>query len=131
MAQVHALLLISAEPLSTEDVMEQLNISRGNANMNLRALIDWQLVDKVLKAGERREFFQAEKDVRKIATHITRERKRRELEPMVKLLAELKTTQGTTKDAKAFHQISTGLHDLTSGSMPCWIAAPAAMYNGS
>ena len=44
MAQVHALLLVSPDPLSTEDVMEQLNISRGNANMNLRALIDWNLV---------------------------------------------------------------------------------------
>ncbi len=41
MAQVHALLLVSPDPLSTEDVMDQLNISRGNANMNLRALIDW------------------------------------------------------------------------------------------
>ena len=113
MAQVHALLLISAEPWSTEDVMEQLNISRGNANMNLRALIDWQLVDKVLKSGERREFFQAEKDVWKIATHITRERKKRELEPMVKLLSELKKTEGTTKDAKAFREMTTDLHDLT------------------
>ena len=52
MAQVHALLLISPEPLSTEDVMEQLNISRGNANMNLRALIDWSLVRRVLKTGD-------------------------------------------------------------------------------
>ncbi|MFZ1693694.1 MAG: MarR family transcriptional regulator, partial [Flavobacteriales bacterium] len=82
MAQVHALLLISHEPLSTEDVMEQLNISRGNANMNLRALIDWSLVRRVLKPGERREFFEAEKDVWKVATHITRERKKRELEPL-------------------------------------------------
>ena len=81
MAQVHALLLISTDPLSTEDVMEQLNISRGNANMNLRALIDWNLVRRVLKSGERREFFEAEKDVWKVATHITRERKKRELEP--------------------------------------------------
>lgn len=113
MAQVHALLLISAEPLSSEDVMEQLNISRGNANMNLRALIDWQLVDKVLKSGERREFFQAEKDVWKIATHITRERKKRELEPMLKLLGELKKTEGASKDAKAFREMTTDLHDLT------------------
>lgn len=114
MAQVHALLLISPEPLSTEDVMDQLDISRGNANMNLRALIDWHLVDRVLKAGERREFFQAEKDVWKIATHITRERKKRELEPMVKLLGELKRTEGANADSKAFRQMATDLHDLTS-----------------
>lgn len=39
MAQIHALLLVSAEPLSTEDIMEQLNVSRGNVNMNTRDLI--------------------------------------------------------------------------------------------
>lgn len=113
MAQVHALLLISTEPLSTEDVMEQLNISRGNANMNLRALIDWHLVDRVLKTGERREFFQAEKDVWTIATHITRERKKRELEPMVKLLGEFKETSGHGAEVKAFKKMAGDLHDLT------------------
>ena len=50
MSQIHALLLVSAEPLSAEDVMEQLNISRGNANMNLRALMDWGLVTKESEA---------------------------------------------------------------------------------
>ncbi len=114
MAQVHALLLVSTDPLSTEDVMEQLNISRGNANMNLRALIDWNLVRRVLRQGERREFFEAEKDVWKIATQIIRERKKRELEPMVMLLNELKQTGGTTKDAKAFKELTADLHDLTS-----------------
>jgi DNA-binding transcriptional regulator GbsR (MarR family) len=114
MAQVHALLLVSPDPLSTEDVMEQLNISRGNANMNLRALIDWNLVRRVLRQGERREFFEAEKDVWKIATQIVRERKKRELEPMVLLLNELKNTAGTTKETKAFKDLTADLHDLTS-----------------
>lgn len=114
MAQVHALLLVSPDPLSTEDVMEQLNISRGNANMNLRALIDWNLVRRVLRQGERREFFEAEKDVWKIATQIVRERKKRELEPMVLLLNELKQTAGTNKESKAFRELTADLHDLTS-----------------
>jgi DNA-binding transcriptional regulator GbsR (MarR family) len=113
MAQVHALLLVSTEPLSTEDVMEQLNISRGNANMNLRALIDWNLVRRALRQGERREFFEAEKDVWKIATQIIRERKKRELEPMVALLQELRSTAGSTKDAKDFRELTSDLHDLT------------------
>lgn len=114
MAQVHALLLVSAEPLSTEDVMEQLNISRGNANMNLRALIDWTLARKVLKAGERMEFFEAEKDVWKVATAIARERKKRELEPMLLILNDLKATAGNSPDAKAFRKTTADLHDLTS-----------------
>lgn len=114
MAQVHALLLISPEPLSTEDVMEQLNISRGNANMNLRTLIDWSLVKRVLKSGERREYFDAEKDVWKVATHITRERKKRELEPLVRLLDELEDIPGSTAEAKSFRKMTHDLHDLTT-----------------
>lgn len=114
MAQVHALLLVSAEPLSTEDVMDQLNISRGNANMNLRALIDWTLARKVLKAGERMEFFEAEKNVWKVATAIARERKKRELEPMLLILNDLKAIEGNSADAKAFRKTTADLHDLTS-----------------
>ena len=114
MAQVHALLLIAPEPLSTEEVMEQLAISRGNANMNLRALIDWTLVQKVLKTGERREYFAAEKDVWKVATSITKERKRRELEPLVKLLDEFDEVPGTTAEAKAFRKMTHDLYDLTT-----------------
>lgn len=114
MAQVHALLLVALEPLSTDEVMEQLNISRGNANMNLRALIDWTLVRRVLKSGERMEFFEAEKDVWKVATAITRERKKRELEPMVMLLGELKRSEGNSEEVKAFRKTTSDLHDLTS-----------------
>ena len=114
MAQVHALLLVSAEPLSTDEVMDQLNISRGNANMNLRALIDWTLVRRVLKAGERMEYFEAEKDVWKVATAIARERKKRELEPMMLLLNDLKRTEGTSADARAFRKTTADLHELTS-----------------
>ena len=59
MAQIHALLLIAPEPMSTDEVMEQLKISRGNANINLRELMNWQLVRKEVKTGERMEFFVA------------------------------------------------------------------------
>jgi DNA-binding transcriptional regulator GbsR (MarR family) len=57
MAQIHALLMVSHEAVSMEDIMEELQISRGNASMNLRALMDWGIVYKEYKAGERREFF--------------------------------------------------------------------------
>ena len=52
MAQIHALLLISNEPISTEDIMEELQISRGNTNMNVRTLMDWGIVTKEHKIGE-------------------------------------------------------------------------------
>ncbi len=104
MAQIHALLLVSTEPLSADEVMEGLQISRGNANMNLRDLMNWDLVQKVLKAGERKEFFTAEKDIWKVSMRIIRERRRRELDPMLQVLDSLKEIEGDKKDkdVKAF-----------------------------
>lgn len=98
MAQVHALLLISADPLSQDDIMEQLNVSRGNANMNIRALMDWGLVERVIIPGERREFFVAEKDIWKVATQILRERKKREFDPMMRTVESLENIEGDKKD---------------------------------
>ena len=63
MAQIHAFLMLSPESKTTDEVMEALKISRGNANMNMRALIDWGLVYKEYKPGERKEYFYAEKDL--------------------------------------------------------------------
>lgn len=98
MAQIHALLLVSAEPLSADDVMEHLSISRGNVNMNLRELIDWTLVERVIITGERKEFFTAEKDIWKVARTIVKERKKRELEPMLKFLDALSEVEGDKSD---------------------------------
>ncbi|HTH31077.1 MAG TPA: MarR family transcriptional regulator [Lacibacter sp.] len=98
MAQVHALLMISPDPLTQDDVMAQLNISRGNVNMNIRDLIDWGLVDRVLIQGERKEYFTAEKDIWKVARQIIKERKKRELDPMMKLMDQLSKVDGDKKD---------------------------------
>lgn len=86
MAQVHALLMITPEPLSTDDVMAELKISRGNAHGNLRELIGWGLIRSVIRKGERKEYFEAEKDVWKMFCTIARERKRREIEPIIEVL---------------------------------------------
>lgn len=89
MAQIHALLLVSDEPLSADDIMKQLNVSRGNVNMNVRELMTWGIVHKVLKFGERKEFFSAEKDIYKTAIQILKERRKRELVPVLELLGGL------------------------------------------
>ncbi len=104
MAQIHALLLITPDPMHAEEIMEALQISRGNANMNLRDLMSWGLVDKVLKPGERREYFTAEKDIWKVSMRIIRERRKRELDPMLSVLDGLKNIEGDqdNKDVKAF-----------------------------
>ena len=59
MAEIHALLYITGQPLCTDDVMERLNISRGNASMSLRALCDWGIIRRLHKRGERREYFES------------------------------------------------------------------------
>ncbi|GAA4460334.1 hypothetical protein GCM10023093_02790 [Nemorincola caseinilytica] len=104
MAQIHALLLVSADPLSADDIMTQLKISRGNVNMNVRELLDWGIVEKVLIPGERKEYFSAEKDIWKVAMRIVKERKRREVEPILSALNELKEVEGdkNSKDVKVF-----------------------------
>ena len=90
MAQIHALLMVSEQPLSTDEIMEILDISRGNANMNTRALIDWGLAERKIKLGERMEFFVGEKDIWKVAVKIIRERRKREIDPLRTTLRDLK-----------------------------------------
>lgn len=111
MAQIHALLLVSADPLCQDDIMEQLNVSRGNVNMNIRELIDWGLVERVLIPGERKEFFSAEKDIWKVATQIIKERKKRELDPMLKLMDTLEAVEGDKKD-KHVKQFVDTMHGI-------------------
>lgn len=111
MAQIHALLLVSPEPISQDEIMEELKISRGNVNMNVRDLIDWGLVERVLIPGERKEYFVAEKDIWKVATQIVKERKKRELDPMIKLLNQLSQVEGDKRDknVKAFTDTVNGI----------------------
>jgi DNA-binding transcriptional regulator GbsR (MarR family) len=115
MAQVHALLLISPVARSTEEVMQELNVSRGNANMNLRALIDWGLITKELRPGERKEYFVAEKDMWKVAKQVIRERRKRELEPMLRILEDLRQVEGAPgdKETAAFQQAISNLQDFS------------------
>jgi DNA-binding transcriptional regulator GbsR (MarR family) len=112
MAQIHALLMIMPDPLSADDIMAELNISRGNTNMNVRELINWGLVDRVLVPGERKEFFTAEKDIWKVAKEIARERKRRELDPILKTLDQLQAVEGDPKDkhVQSFKEAIQGIN---------------------
>lgn len=88
MAEVHALLYILARPLCADEVMERLDISRGNASMSLRALVDWGVVRREHRHGERREYFSAEGDVWSMLQAILRERIRREIHPALAALCE-------------------------------------------
>lgn len=114
MAQIQALLFVSIKPLSMEDIMADLKISRGNTSMNLRQLMDWGIVTKVLVSGERKEFFTTEKDVQELARIVAKERSRREIKPVIKVLEDVSSIKddGTEKTKELIKQ-TKALKDLT------------------
>lgn len=89
-AEVHSLLYITGQPMNTDDIMERLQISRGNASMSLRALLDWGIVSRAHKRGDRKEYFTAEQDVWTMFRAIVRERLKREVDPLVASLFEIR-----------------------------------------
>lgn len=96
MAQIHALLYAEARPMNTDDIMERLDISRGNANMNLRELLQWDLIHKVVLPGDRKDYYLAVTDVWAIVSRIAKERQQREISPV---LARLKDTMRTLEES--------------------------------
>lgn len=114
MAQIHALLLVTKEAISTEDVMDTIRLSRGNVNINLRELINWNLIIKSNKIGERKEFFKAKHDIWEMAINIVKERKRRELQPIQSLLISLKSEklEGNAEEIKHFKKMIKELDDF-------------------
>ena len=114
MAQVHALLLATEKPLTTDDVMEELKISRGNANINLRELMNWNLIYRDNIPGDRKEYFRAEKNVWEIAKRIARERKKREVEPLLRELSQMEKVEEITTEAKQFTKTIADIHALAN-----------------
>ena len=97
MAQIHGLLMVSEKSMNTDEIMEELKISRGNANMNLRMLIEWGVVYKDSYPGERKDYYIAEKDIWLVARRIAAHRRRKELDPVVRVLSEVRKVD-TKKD---------------------------------
>jgi DNA-binding transcriptional regulator GbsR (MarR family) len=107
MAQVHALLFVSPESLDAEEISQLLDVSRSNVSTSLRELITWGVVRRVHIIGERRDRFEALKDVMETFRVIMAERKRREMDPTIILLehcvAEANT--GGPNDEYTRHQL--------------------------
>lgn len=101
MAQIQALLLVSEEPLNTDQIMDALAASRGNVHANLKELMSWDLARKVVLKGDRKEYFVGEKDPWAIFCKVARERKRREIEPLHAALTRISADLDTHEDAEA------------------------------
>jgi DNA-binding transcriptional regulator GbsR (MarR family) len=113
MAQIHALLLSVENPLTTDEIMERLQVSRSNANLNIRALLDWGLIYKKHVPGDRKEYFVGEKDIWDVAVKIMKERRRREVEPVVKELKNLSEFEATTYEEKNFKKLLNDTIELS------------------
>jgi DNA-binding transcriptional regulator GbsR (MarR family) len=114
-AQVQALLLVSIEPISTDEIMQTLTISRGNANMSLRQLMDYGIIYKKVFPGDRKEYYIAEKDVWKWAVKVAMMRKQKEIDPVMDVLNELKgeTKKNQTAEGKEFYKTVNDIHLFT------------------
>lgn len=97
MAEVHALLFVTGEPMCADDIMDRLEISRGNASMSLRALVDWGVLERTHKRGDRKEYFVAEQDVWTMFRAIVRERIKREIDPLRAALHEVRDLTGVDR----------------------------------
>ncbi len=105
MGQIHALLLMSPKALNADEIMAQLEISRGNANNNIRNLVAWGLINKVDVKGDRKDYFNAVKDFWEIFRCIVDQRKKKELDPLVNLLDEISQVQGLCNESKEFCKV--------------------------
>src|SRR5438094_4951813 len=87
-AQIHALLFISPEPLPAEQIAETLGVARSNVSTSLKELQGWGIVKLVHVMGDKRDHFESMKDVWEMFRVVLDERKRREIDPTLKLLRE-------------------------------------------
>ena len=116
MGHIHALLLISPDPLSAEEIMEELQISRGNANMNLRALMDWGLAYRSSKPGVRKDFFTAEKDFWNVFRKTLEKRKTKELNPMLDMIQDISKVEVTDRFSEEFKNVIYELDMISSAA---------------
>lgn len=128
MGELFALLYITGLDWTADELCSHLKVSRGNVSMNLRELIAWGVVHKVHRQGERREFFHAETDVWTLFRRILTERKRRELDPTVRVLARtaqaierepaLEPLSGRVRSLKRFFELINSLANRLEGIKP-------------
>jgi DNA-binding transcriptional regulator GbsR (MarR family) len=108
-AQVHALLYLSAEPLTAEDIAETLSVARSNVSTSLRELQNWQLVQATHQMGDRRDFFSTSHDVWQLFLTVTQQRVEREIEPTIATLGRLAAEARAEKQPEVTARIA-GMH---------------------
>ena len=108
-AQVHALLYLSPQPLTAEDIAEALSVARSNVSSSLRELQNWQLVQATHQMGDRRDFFSTSHDVWQLFLTVIQQRVEREIEPTIAALGRLAAEARTEKQPEVTARIA-GMH---------------------
>ncbi len=98
-AQVHALLFLSPKPVPADEISTTLAVARSNVSTSLRELQGWGIVRVVHVLGDRRDHFESIKDVWEIFRIVSEERKRREIDPTLRVIGEC--VDELKKDAKS------------------------------
>lgn len=117
-AQIHALLFLSDQPLPADEIADRLGVARSNVSNSLRELQNWGLVRIVHLLGDRRDHFEALQDSLAMLRAISRERKKREIDPTVNVLRECVAEAGKPKSAESYTraQLSDLLNVFEIGS---------------
>src|SRR6185295_6243268 len=97
-AQIHGLLFISEKPLTAEEITAALSVARSNVSTSLKELQQWGHVKTVHVLGDRREHYESVKDVWELFRIVVNEQKRREIDPVVRMLDE--TVSALEKEGK-------------------------------
>jgi len=105
LGQIHGLLLIAHKPMCADEIIEALNISRGSVNTNLRILIDWELVSKEHITDNRKEYFVAEKDMWVIFCQIVKQRRKKELDPLLQSLVQFQSCHEECEQSAEFLKV--------------------------
>lgn len=101
-AQVHALLFLSPKPVPADEIATTLSVARSNVSTSLRELQGWGIVRVVHVLGDRRDHFESIKDVWEIFRIVSEERKRREIDPTLRVLAECVHELKTSPEGDAY-----------------------------
>jgi DNA-binding transcriptional regulator GbsR (MarR family) len=117
-AQVHALLFLSQRPLPADEISATLAVARSNVSTCLRELQGWGIVRVVHVLGDRRDHFESIKDVSEIFRIVSEERKRREIDPTLRVLSECvqEAKSGAQADAYTRERLESMLEFLTTMS---------------
>jgi DNA-binding transcriptional regulator GbsR (MarR family) len=110
--QMYALLVLSPEPLTADQIVENLGFSRSNVSMGLKELQSWELVKLQHLPGDRKEYYSAPAEIWDIAKTLMEQRRKREIDPTLSTLRDLLMTQPAGAEEKYAQQRMQEMHDM-------------------